>query len=336
MTAPHSSALRRAIAATTLSTAMAAGLALAAPGAAAQTISMHGLIDLSAGRTQAPGGAATQGVDSGKMTTSYIGLRGDEDLGGGTRAQFTVESFLRADTGQSGRFDADTFWARNAFVGLSHASLGTVSLGRITTSLFVQTLVFNAFGDSFGYSASIRHLFASNTVTGDTGWSDSVRYSAPRLGGLSLTAHTALGEANGGRNMGVSASYGAGPFSAGLAWQSVKKGATVNDTSTWQLAGSYDFGVAKAFGQFTRVDNDSTARQFDILGLGASVPVGAGRVLAQWGQIDPSVGAKRSTLSVGYDHFLSKRTDVYLVAMNDKLSGSRAGNSYSVGARHRF
>lgn len=332
MTAAPPRTLRRTLALS----AAAAALALSAAGAAAQSVTLHGLIDLSAGRTQAPGGAATQGVDSGKMTTSYIGLRGEDDLGGGTKAVFTLESFLRADTGQAGRFDADTFWARNAFVGLSNSRLGTLSLGRHTTSLFVQTLLFNPFGDSFGFSPSIRHVFASNTATGDSGWSDSLRYAGPRLGGLGFTLHTALAEANGGRNLGASASYGAGPFSAGLAWQSVKKGATVDDTSTWQLAGSYDFGVAKAFGQFTRVDNDSTARQFDIVGLGASVPVGAGRVMAQWGQIDPSVGAQRSTVSLGYGRFLSKRTDVYAVAMNDKLSGSRAGNSYSVGARHRF
>lgn len=311
-------------------------LALSSTGAWAQSVTVHGLLDLSVGRTQAPGGTATRAVDSGKMTTSHIGLRGDEDLGGGLKAQFTVESFLRADTGAAGRFDADALWGRNAFVGLSSAHAGSVAFGRITTPLFVQTLLNNPFGDSFGYSPSIRHVFASGTVTGDSAWNDSVRYVSPRLGGLTMTVHAAMGESNGGHNLSATGSWVDGPFNAGLTWQSVEKGATVADTTTWQLAAAYDFGVAKTFGQLTKVDNDTTGASFDILGLGAAVPVGAGKVLAQWGRLKPATGATRTTVSLGYDQYLSKRTDVYAVGMNDRLSGTGSGNSLSLGMRHRF
>lgn len=48
------------------------------------------------------------------MTTSFIGVKGNEDLGGGMSAVFAIESFMRNDTGSAGRFDADTFWARSA------------------------------------------------------------------------------------------------------------------------------------------------------------------------------------------------------------------------------
>jgi predicted porin len=288
------------------------------------------------GRFQAPGAAAVNAVESGKMTTSHIGFRGTEDLGGGLSAVFALEHFLRADTGSAGRFDADTFWARNAFVGLT-GSFGSVHAGRLTTSLFVNTLRFNPFGDSFGFSPSIRHFFASGTVTGDSGWSDSVRYTSPTIGGAAFTAHVAAGEGNGGRNAGVSGQYGSGPVALAAAWQNVKKGATVADTTTWQLSGSYDFSVVKVFAQYGNVDNDTTKNDYKIAELGASVPVGdLGKVLMQWGQIDPKTGAKRTTVSVGYDHNLSKRTDLYGIYMNDKLSGLSAGNSYGVGVRHRF
>lgn len=316
--------------------AVAALVCLGAGGAQAQSASVYGLLDISAGRTQAPGGASSTKVDSGKMTTSHLGIKGDEDLGAGLKVVYSLEGFMRVDTGASGRFDGDAFWARNAFVGLSNPAVGSLTAGRITTSLFVQTLSFNPFGDAFGYSPSIRHLFTSGTVTGDTGWSQSIRYASPRWANVSFTLHSALGQGSGDRNLGASASYADGPLSAGLAWQKVQMGATINDTTTWQLAGAYDFGVVKAFGQFTRVDNDSTGRTYDITGLGASVPVGPGRVLAQWGQLEPDVGAKRRTMSLGYDHFLSKRTDVYAVYMNDKLTGTGTGNNYSVGIRHRF
>lgn len=306
-------------------------LAAAAQGA----VSLYGLIDVSVGQTEAPGGDADKGVDSGKMTTSYFGFKGDEDLGGGLKASFAIESFLRADTGEAGRFNGDPFWARSAWVGLS-GGWGSLNLGRNTTSLFVQTLIFNAFGDSFGFSPSIRHHFTSGTVTGDTGWSDSIKYASPKFGGLGFTLHAAAADGGGGRNAGASALYFGGPLAAGLTWQKVEKGAAVDDTTAWQLAASYDFKLAKVYGQVSQVDNDTTGNAYDILGLGATVPAGPGKVMAQWGRIDPDSGAERKTLSLGYGIDLSKRTDVYGAYMNDKLVGTGTGNSYSLGVRHRF
>jgi predicted porin len=158
------------------------------------------------------------------------------------------------------------------------------------------------------------------------------------MGGLSATVMAAAGESNGGRNASASALYFSGAFGAGLAWQSVKKGATVQDTNAWQLAASYDLKSVKLFGQYGNVDNKNTGRDFDILGFGATVPVaaGSGLVRAQFGQVKPDVGAKRSTWTVGYSHNLSKRTEVYGAYMSDKLSGTGTGNNYSAGVRHRF
>ena len=311
-------------------------LALGAAGVQAQgSVTLTGLLDLSVGRSQAPGGVASDGVDSGKMATSFFGVKGSEDLGSGHNAVFAIESFMRNDSGDAGRFPGDAFWARNAYVGMA-SPYGTVTLGRNTTALFVNTLIFNAFGDSFGFSPSIRHTFISDTVTGDTGWSDSVKYASPNVGGASFTAHIALGEGNGGRNLGLSGLYFGGPMALSFAWQQVEKGATVQDTTTWQVGGSYDFKTAKVFVQYGNVDNDTTGNGYKITGLGVAAPMGAGKALLQWGRISPDTGSSRSTISVGYDHFLSKRTDVYAVFMSDKISGLSTGNNYSVGVRHRF
>lgn len=321
---------------------VAASIALALPGAAmAQSnVTLSGLLDISAGQSKAAGSSnKVWGVDNGQMTTSWFGVSGSEDLGGGLSALFTLQSFMRADTGASGRFGADTFWARNAFVGLASNSLGKLTIGRNTTPFFVTTLSFNPFGDSFGYSPSIRHYFTSGTLTGDSGWSDSVLYTSPKLGGATLQLFMAAAEAgSNGRNHGVNVRWGAGAFDSALSWQDVKKdGATaVADTKSWQAAASYDFGVAKLFGQFGNVANKTSGNEYDIAGLGASVPVGNGRILAQWGQIKPEIGAKRKTFSAGYDYFLSKRTDLYAVAMSDKIDGQTSGSAFSVGIRHRY
>lgn len=302
---------------------------------AQSNVQIYGLLDLSVGRTQAPGGVATKGVDSGKMTTSHIGFRGREDLGGGLTAIFDLSHFVRVDTGAAGRNDADSFWSRSASVGLS-GSFGTLSLGRQSTSLFVQTLTFNALGASLGLAPAMRHYFVNGTVSGDTGWSDSARYVSPRFGGMTFTLHGAAAEGNGGRNTGASMMYADGPLATGLAWQKVEKGAAVIDTTTWQLAGSYDFKAAKLFAQYGQVDNDTAKTGVDITGLGVAVPVGAGKVLLQWGRISPEVGAKRTTMSLGYDHNLSKRTDVYIMLMTDKISDRSTGNNISMGVQHRL
>jgi len=324
------------------STLIAASVMGALPGTAMaqSSVTLSGLLDISAGQSKAAGSSnKVWGVDNGQMTTSWFGASGSEDLGGGLSALFTLQSFMRADTGASGRFGADTFWARNAFVGLASSSLGKVTIGRNTTPFFVTTLSFNPFGDSFGYSPSIRHYFTSGTLTGDSGWSDSVLYTSPKLGGATLQLFMAAAEAgSNGRNHGVNLRWGAGAFDSALSWQDVKKdGATaVADTKSWQGAASYDFGVARLFGQFGNVANKTSGNEYDIVGLGASVPVGNGKILAQWGQIKPETGAKRKTFSAGYDHFLSKRTDLYAVAMSDKIDGQTSGSAFSVGIRHRY
>ncbi|WP_341891886.1 porin [Variovorax sp. YR752] len=314
--------------------------ALLAPAAQAQSsVTLSGLMDLSVGQTKPAGGQKTWNVDNGQMTTSWIGFSGTEDLGGGLSAVFAMHSFLRADTGAAGRFGADTFWARNAWVGLASNSLGRVTIGRNTTPMFVTTLSFNAFGDSFGYSPAIRHYFTSGTMTGDSGWSDSVLYTSPKLGGAVVQLIGALGEAgSNGRNTGANLRFGAGAFDSALSFQDVKKdgGVAVADTRTWQGALSYDFGVAKLFGQVGKVDNKTTSNEYDIVGLGAAMPIGNGKLLGQWGRIKPDTGAKRTTFSAGYDYFVSKRTDVYFAAMSDKIDNLSSGTSVSLGVRHRF
>lgn len=325
----------------TRSVMLAALVALAAPAAFAQSsVTIFGLIDLSVGSSKAPGGTAAKNINSGNMTTSFIGFKGTEDLGGGLKAVFSIESFMRNDTGQSGRFDADTFWARSAYVGLSSGA-GTVTMGRNTTSLFVNTLIFNAFGDSFGFSPAIRQTFTSGgavQVSGDTGWSDSIKYASPNFGGLTLTGHVAAGEGNGGRNLGFSALYFGGPFAAGFAWQEVEKGTGPfnPDTTAWQLGASFNMAPVKFYGQYGTSDNKTIDNTTKVLGLGADYALGAGKLMLQWNKQSPDVGADLKTLSFGYGHQLSKRTDLYAVYMNEKKTGLSTGNSYAVGMRHRF
>ena len=69
----------------------------------AQNNVLYGLIDASGSRSRPPGGDYQWKLDSGAMSRSYLGFRGSEDLGGGLRAVFRLESYLAVDTGRAGR-----------------------------------------------------------------------------------------------------------------------------------------------------------------------------------------------------------------------------------------
>jgi predicted porin len=329
-----------------LAIALAAVLCSAAH--AQSNAEMYGLLDMGAGQFQSAGADKTWRADSGNMTTSYIGLRASEDLGGGLKARVQIEHFLRLDTGLPGRFNGDAFWARNAYVGFEGA-FGTTTLGRNTTPLFVSTLVFNPLGDSFAFSPAIRHHFAGGVgvVLGDTGWNNSIRYASPNLNGFTVTALANFSEVSGtGMNLGANVMYFGGPLAATAAWQSVKNGTSgapagfTKQTAT-QLGASYNLQVAKLFGQYAQVRTDATVgARTTLYDLGVSVPAGeTGFALVAYGNAKTDSGGTsftRKTFSAGYDYYLSKRTDLYAVLMSDKASGLSSGTTFGVGVRSRF
>jgi predicted porin len=328
----------------TITTLAGAIALLAATSAQAQNVSLYGLIDMSVGRFQNVGGDKIWKAENGNMTTSFYGFKGTEDLGGGLKAKFAFEGFLRADSGRSGRFDADVYWARSAYVGLE-GGFGSTTLGRNTTPMFISTLIFNPFGDSFGFSPSIRQYYLGALV-GDSGWSNSINYKSPNFGGASANLLVGLGEGNGtGRNHSASVLYFAGPLAATAVWQSVKTGvfpvpAGFEKQNALQFGVSYDLKVAKLFGQYGDVKTDAAVEvDTKIFQVGASVPAGGGAVLASYGRAKTDAGgadSTRKTFTLGYDYLLSKNTDVYAAFMNEKVTGLDGGTTFAVGVRMKF
>jgi predicted porin len=349
--------MSRAFLATTC--ALAGALALtASPASAQSSVQIYGLVDVSVGQFQTAGGLKVKRMDSGNMSTSYLGFKGTEDLGGGMKVGFTLESFLLVDSGGAGRVPGvDAFWARNANVNLS-GGFGNLRLGRMGPPMFVSTLLFNPLGDSFGYSPAIRQYYNApygTPLVGDSGWNNAIGYTTPRMGGLTATVLVAAGEGSAnarGPNVGAHVLYFAGPLALTAAWQKVEAQGTLgrpisafagfSSQTAWQLGGSYDLGAVKLFGQYGKVATDATA-DVDVktYQIGATVPVGAGKLLASYGnsQLDfVPAGADRTSkmLTVGYDYLLSKRTDVYAIYMSDKFTGLSSGNTLAVGMRHTF
>ncbi len=339
--------------------ALAAAGLLAAAGAQAQSsVQLYGLVDLSVGQFQTAGSAKLKRLDSGNMSTSYFGFKGTEDLGGGLKAGFTLDSFLLADVGGAGRVPGvDAFWARNANVSLS-GNFGMLRLGRMGPPMFVSSLLFNSYGDSFGYSPTIRQYYSSphgTPLVGDSGWNNGIGYTTPRLGGLTANVLVAAGEGSAtakGPNIGANLLYFAGPLAFTVAWQKVEAQGTLgrpisafpgfSSQSAMQFGASYDLKVAKLFVQYGSIDTKATRKvETKTLNLSASVPMGSGALLAAYGSSETTTAGiagkpESEMLTLGYDYRLSKRTDVYALYMSDKYTGKSSGTTLAVGVRHTF
>lgn len=334
-------------------------LTLCALGAQAQSsVQLMGTVDMYVGSMKAAGDATSKtAVNSGGMTTSWWGMSGSEDLGGGMKAGFMLTSFFLADTGATGRFGEQQF-SRDANVSLS-SDLGTLTLGRGKAPNFLPTIMFNPMGDSYTFSPLVLHSSVpvgsygayrwTGTVPADTGWSNQITYSTPTFGGLKGNLHYQLGEQGTGanesaHNIGFNVFYGAGPLSLTAFWErdEISNPFTPNNplASThynWMLGGSYDLGVVKAFATTGKSYTASNSVDKQTYSLGVSAPVGAGKVLAAAAYTKDDVADKsRTTVTVGYDYPMSKRTDVYVMLMNDKITSYASGNSFGAGVRHRF
>ena len=170
-----------------------ASLGLFATTAFAQSsVTLYGVADagieyLSNVPSASPGGSNQVRMTSGNMSTSRWGLRGVEDLGGGLKAIFELESGISFDTGAQN--NSTRLFDRSAFVGLG-SKYGQLTLGRQTTPMYDTTLQLDPMGFAPRYSLfkmddvlagradnaiKYRGIFSGLTVTG--------LYSFSRTGG---------------------------------------------------------------------------------------------------------------------------------------------------------
>lgn len=134
-----------------------AALAAATCGAAhaQSSVTLYGLLDASVehiNNVGANGDSLTRSPGLTGSVPSRLGFRGTEDLGGGLRAVFTLETGFGVDSGtlnQGGRF-----FGRQAYVGLA-GDWGTVTLGRQYTMMFWSQLDADILGPNVHGSGSL-------------------------------------------------------------------------------------------------------------------------------------------------------------------------------------
>lgn len=317
--------------------------------AADPKITFYGTIDVFTTSSKAEGDSSRKtGTDSGGMSTSFIGVSTEVDLENGLKGTAVVESFLRPDTGDAGRFEGDAFFARDAYIGLK-GGFGMVSMGRNTTPYFISIIITNPFVDSFGFSPSVLHSFLGG-LQGDSGWSNSILYDSATISGLKVSLLHSFGEVaeeNSASKTGFNVIYTVGDLLITTSFQTLDTitddaGADPSDSQDAAMVGvSYDFGAAKLFGQLQAMSTETTAgdTDYDMINVGISVPIGKANILAGYATSDISAttDTKRDTIALGVDYVMSNKVDLYSVLYsdnNDSIDGT--ANSINFGGRVNF
>lgn len=353
---------------------LAAVWLLAGAAAAQSSVTIYGVIDM--GIAHGNGGTAGNSggapgtplfTGSGKLwgvqqaAASRLGFRGNEDLGGGLSAQFELQHRFTPDDGVS----ATPFWAGKSIVQLTSASLGSIYFGRDYVPAFylaVKTDPFTYDGVGSLSAMQFARYAAPANPFGGARTSNGFGYKSPRVGGVTLQFSQGLSEDTGvGRENGIGLDYTVGRLSAGLAWDKVI-GGTNNGTRLLSIGATYDIGVAKLMAYHAQskvlpANNGHTGSVLEgnrVSVLSALAPVGVGNVkfvaarLETNGDNPNGTSNELTKFAIGYDNFLSKRTNLYgdlavtrggirsAASIARQLAENSTNTTFAVGVKHVF
>jgi predicted porin len=348
--------------------------ALAAMGAfvgaahAQSSVTVSGLVE--AGYTSKSIRAATAGttevtqsaVTGGHVATPVVRIQGSEDLGGGTRAGFSITDEFNTNSGARSAGTTGIF--TESLISLSNTQFGTLSAGKMYHATRDLGGVYRFMGDIGRIAASLNSAVAANSVQWATptfsGFSASVGYAS---NGRTVTATTTVDEnlvpasllsiglrgAIGKANLAVSMETSAFVATTSAPNDQAKQTIT-------SAGGSYDFGMAKLGAAY--FDQKSTAaggadagkRVAYTVNLAAPVTkvitLGASYANYEVTPADGSAKPKATIMTFGAQYALSKRTSIYgsyqlvtnsgadnalSVANSTSVNGGTAGSSRGLG-----
>jgi len=108
-----------------------AALAATSAAFAQSSVTLYGVLDASLEKVK--GDHQVTRVSSGNLATSRLGFKGTEDMGGGLKTNFVLESAVSVDSGAA---PTNRFFDRAAWVGLQGGA-GELRLGRQDSSIGV-------------------------------------------------------------------------------------------------------------------------------------------------------------------------------------------------------
>lgn len=323
--------------------AIAIASAFAAPAfAATSNVDIYGNIHLSVD-------VLDDGTDSAtnvSANASNIGFKGSEDLGGGLKAIWQVETNINADGGNgSNAFDSQ----RDTFVGLA-GGFGTARLGYFDTPTKQLSRKLDLFNNKVG---DTRNFLRTNTADGSdaalgasNAWEErfrnGIRYDTPSFGGFSLSAHysTQTGARAANNNdtdaYSLGAEYKGGPLFVGATYQRNNLTVGTGDETNWRLGAGFDIANLKLVALYSKSNDQrgTNGADRDVWGVGAGYKIGNGQINAQYYKASDEDGTANSgakMYAVGYDYNLSKRTQAYVAYAKTKNDSAARFSAFGGG-----
>lgn len=273
-------------------TLIASAALLSSLGAAAQSsVTLYGLADVSLTRVTGYAQGSVTSLNSGHMEGSRWGLKGEEDLGGGYKALFTLESRVEMDSGglgnrpKSGNQLPDRLTAglpavlasdltagiggtlgvnlnnagfdRQAWLGLV-TPVGGFLMGRQYTPAFEAFATFDIMNTQSALSAA---QIVTIPVGLDIRYNNTLQYrvvQGPWSGSL-MASFTGGASSSSDQLLGLNALYRGDAFQAGFGYNTKNDSTGKQSLRTTVLGASTNQGAWKISGMFTRIEEPNPA-----------------------------------------------------------------------------
>ncbi|HDR9045307.1 TPA: porin [Burkholderia vietnamiensis] len=362
----------------------------AAPAFAQSSGTLYGIIDAGLTYVNNTGGHSVFETQSGVAQGSRWGLRGAEDLGGGLKAIFTLENGFNTFNGGLGQ--GKRLFGRQAYVGLSSDQWGALTLGRQYDPVvdFVQPTTMNgSWGAYFSHAGDIDNTDNGFRVNNSVKYV-SPSMAGLKFGAL-YAFGGAAGNFRQNSTISAGASYSNGNLYLGAAYFYARNPATQFDDGNFVAnpttpgvpvnAGAYGYvgnpynmqvigaGATYKIGAALLGVNYTNVKFDKALGTSQSAKFNNYEL---WGSysltpmLTVAIGDTYTRGNLGYssdvpaynqvngvvDYALSKRTDVYLMAIYEKAFGGANAAIYNgfigapsstptqiatrIGIRHKF
>jgi general bacterial porin, GBP family len=189
---------------------------------AQSSVTLYGSLDAGILYANNAGGHSVWQQGSGAMSYNFFGLKGSEDLGGGLKAIFKLESGF--DLNNGGFHNGQSMFNRQSYVGIQSDQYGTLTLGRQYDSVVDYLSPLAEAGQGYGNNLAA-HPFDNDNLGQSYSISNAVKYSSANYAGFKFGGQYGFSnDANGfsnGRQWSVGAAYGNGPLNVAAGYSQV-------------------------------------------------------------------------------------------------------------------
>ncbi len=308
-------------------------------------------------------------MTSSGLSSSQIGFRGTEEMGGGLKAGFWLEAGISSDTGAGQNSNSNNqatgvptpplvggqglTFNRRSTISLG-GNWGELRLGRDFTPTYWNYTAFDPFSTMGVGANQLRDAMlpiAQGTLAGPSvrpsnsiSWAYGHAFNAyhsPGSDGFHFLVQHYFGEnassavnSKDGTGSGARIGYNSGPLSLAIA--ASRTSYLSGNARQANIGGAYDFTVAKLQLQYSKDTLGAVDGKGYLVGL--LVPVGPSLIRASYAHYQSTAAGAPSSgkLAIGYVHNLSKRTALYATGARLANHGASAfalgGSTTAAGA----